>query len=196
MRPFSFCLWTCRNIWWWTCTQLRTARCYWTVSTVTERSSTSRLLQWQTRRKDVKPLEPCPHLIKMRLHTSRTKTSVTTSAIASLLADKTGQLPFSVVSKDLEAELHSSCLLNSTVTSFHSFPRLPSLPSHFPSCYCLLSATPALAVSPHFLSTVEPTGLWSTSRSPLSLEGFRSYKPSFWHAVELVSGLVLTDTSS
>lgn len=66
----------------------------------------------------------------------------------------TGQLPFSIVSKDLGVELHSSCLLNSIVTSFHSFPALLSLPSRFPSpsCYCLFSATPALAVSPNFLS--------------------------------------------
>ena len=158
---------------WWTCMYLRTARYYWTVSTIIERSSTSQLLQWQTRRKELSHWNPAHSSSRWDFTTTELKPL--SPQVLSPASWPTGQLPFSIVSKYLEAELHSSCLLNSIVTSFHSFPRFPSLPSHFPppSCYCLLSATPALAVSPNFLSTAEPTGLWSASCSPLSLERFR-----------------------
>lgn len=59
-----------------------------TVRTVIERSSSSRLLPCQIQRKDIKPLEPSPQLIKMRLHSTKNKTPATTSTITSLLANR------------------------------------------------------------------------------------------------------------
>lgn len=114
----------------------------------TGRSSTSRLLPCQMQREDVKPLEPSPQLIKMRLHSTRNKTFATRSTINNLLANRAITFPNNF--QGFGSWSSFSCLLNSIVTPFHWFPRIRSLSSHFPFCYCLLSATLALAVSPKF----------------------------------------------